>query len=1284
MAQIEVRHLEELAGTTIGKTAMGELLRRMVYATVAKSRPHLHFLAGATNGYPGWDGWVEVSYEEAGTWRTHRSVWEISTDKNFEAKFKRDFKDSKGKGLPNNWDRQDIVYVGVTLRSATPTRLRSIARSFDKSERSRWSGVVLLAADDIAQWLEKVPSAEDWATTELRIGNGRYGKSLEHWFASWSAQTDPRTAERLVSAGRDLAPIQNALKPDAEAVCTLQSDSVEEAIALVYCAVKTLDADEAALVFSGALVVTDDVLADRLSRETVPADAMPMVVVAPPATKHRKALVDAGYRVIQALGRSDEGANVLRFERASVSQFSAVLAEAMGIEQAEAEIQARSAGSSVSVWHIRNLFEQSAQPELPSWCTSADVDAIVAAIFAGAWNEDSTPDMAVMESLSGVPIAQLASSLVQYASCSMPLLELFGSTRMLVAPTSAFEFIRKQITRHHIERLVKVVAEVFSVITPAVQTRWKGEPLGIESRDPRKVLSNGLLDGLAESLLRIAVLGDPLAASGALAPFLDCQAFVDHQIRRLPGLGTDPRLLASLDRRLPYLLEAAPIPFLEALESLVQGDTEGVSTLMADESGIFGRSFHTGLLWGLEGLAWSPEYLSRVAHVLASLAEIDRGGQLGNRPSRSLCEIFLAWHPGTSATPQQRVETLRSLVDKHPNAAWQLLLNLLPGKKQTSHMTHRPKWRNLGQVNRRTMLRSEVNAAYAGYVQLTLDVAGNNASKLADIVSDYPNLPPHHRDQIEAALETAISSSANEEDLQRLWNKLNDLCNHHTSFADTEWALPAEKVSRLRTIADAIEFANPVVKHRWLFNDQFPTLPSPERSYEQVADELSRSRQEALREVLDIRGWGGVQELIRTSTYPYLVGNEVGRLDVSADALLEAIDAWHQDGSSAFEMAARSASVTRYGIAGEGWTACALQFAAEHRWKARWLALIVVDYPDEARTYEVVSELEPAAQQEYWKSRFSYIRVADSDVDVFSHAVDGFIAHGRAVELVDQNWSELPKLGYDKVLRVIDSFIEEVNAGMAPKGLGSIQHDVQHLFRWMRDQTQAKPSELAKRELALLPLLTSHGLEREELSVHVLLRESPEFFVEAVCALYKRDDGVDEDEGLSPEQRRNRAHSAFELLESWKSPPGLRNGAVDQAMLTEWVRQARESLRERHRSAIGDEQIGKVLYHVPNETSDGAWPAIAVRNLIEDLRSEHIEIGIGVECVNARGVTSRAMFEGGVQERQLAADWRRRADSLKLRWPRTAALCQDIAEKWKQHAEFEDLQAAKGRAKETR
>src|SRR5690606_11973730 len=162
-------------------------------------------------------------------------------------------------------------------------------------------------------------------------------------------------------------------------------------------------------------------------------------------------------------------------------------------------------------------------------------------------------------------------------------------------------------------------------------------------------------------------------------------------------------------------------PFLDALDSLVQGVPDQVATWLADESGIFGRSFHTGLLWGLEALAWSDDYLYRVALLLAKLDRLDLHGHPANRPRPSLGEIFLPWHPGTSCSPAVRAEVLAAIARDEPESAWALLLELLPGKRQTSNLTHRPKWRTLGQSDRNSILRSEVVEAYERYVQLTLD-----------------------------------------------------------------------------------------------------------------------------------------------------------------------------------------------------------------------------------------------------------------------------------------------------------------------------------------------------------------------------------------------------------------------------------------------------------------------------------------------------------------------------------------------------------------------------------
>ena len=43
---------------------------------------------------------------------------------------------------------------------------------------------------------------------------------------------------------------------------------------------------------------------------------------------------------------------------------------------------------------------------------------------------------------------------------------------------------------------------------------------------------------------------------------------------------------------------------------------------MQDDPGIFGECRHSGLLWALEGVAWSSEYFADAVSVLAGLAKI--------------------------------------------------------------------------------------------------------------------------------------------------------------------------------------------------------------------------------------------------------------------------------------------------------------------------------------------------------------------------------------------------------------------------------------------------------------------------------------------------------------------------------------------------------------------------------------------------------------------------------------------------------------------------------------
>jgi hypothetical protein len=113
---------------------------------------------------------------------------------------------------------------------------------------------------------------------------------------------------------------------------------------------------------------------------------------------------------------------------------------------------------------------------------------------------------------------------------------------------------------------------------------------------------------------------------------------------------------------------------------------------------------------------------------------------------------------------------------------------------------------------------------------------------------------------------------------------------------------------------------------------------------------------------------------------------------------------------------------------------------------------------------------------------------------------------------------------------------------------------------------------------------------------------------------------------------------------------------------------------EADRTDIAEEYIGRVLAHAPNDPVDQAWPHRAVRDVIEELVSDAVEEGIRVERFNMRGVVSKAVFEGGGEERAMAEQARNWA-TIVARWPRTSAMLRRIARMWDAEGNREDQRA---------
>jgi hypothetical protein len=233
-----------------------------------------------------------------------------------------------------------------------------------------------------------------------------------------------------------------------------------------------------------------------------------------------------------------------------------------------------------------------------------------------------------------------------------------------------------------------------------------------------------------------------------------------------------------------------------------------------------------------------------------------------------------------------------------------------------------------------------------------------------------------------------------------------------------------------------------------------------------------------------------------------------------------------------------------------------------------------------------------------------------------------------------------------------------------------LSHNVATLLDYIQAAGSVSDDRLGKLEWLFLPLL-GYG-SRPPVQLQRALSTDPAFFVEVVSLVYRSDQEQEADSTAADAEHVKRG---WELLHSWHVVPGSQaDKSIDVAALRSWITEARSQLAACGRKAVGDQHIGHVLRYAPANT-DEIWPPTAIRDLVEDLRSEDIETGIEIEVRNSGGVTVRGLTDGGAQERALVRRYRNYAKSVTDGWPRTAAMLNRIADAYERDARREDLHA---------
>ncbi len=353
---------------------------------------------------------------------------------------------------------------------------------------------------------------------------------------------------------------------------------------------------------------------------------------------------------------------------------------------------------------------------------------------------------------------------------------------------------------------------------------------------------------------------------------------------------------------------------------------------------------------------------------------------------------------------------------------------------------------------------------------------------------------------------------------------------------------------------------------------------------------------------------------------------------------------------------------------GESWATALLARAAGEKWGDEAVYRILSSLPQSMWTWKQAEAFGQKIDDLYWTRVYCHW-VNDKDELIFAiEKLLGALRATHAIMLIARARNqELPR---ELLLRTLSQAASEPWTGS--ENITMLRHSVVEIFKNLDDAGDIPDDVMARLEWGFLPLFRHSG--RRPLALQRALSSSPEFFVEALSAVYRpsKESGVEEAPPADPERASAIATQAYELLRGWRRVPGSSDdGVIDPVALEEWVKETRILCARVGRQAVGDIHIGQILAAAPSEP-DGVWPAIAVRELIEITRSREVERGVLTGVHNGKGASWRDMKAGGAPERALANHYRRCAAETALEWPRTAALLERIAKSYEQQGQWHD------------
>ena len=1250
---ITAEDLSRYANSYISRGVIPELVYHLVRQSISEGDV-CRIPYGDSINQQGLDGVVECTYNDLSFVPEGCSYWEIGTGVGSKKKATDDL--IKRTEQVAESVRRNTSFVFVTPRSSGSWEEAWLAEHAEDG----WKEIRIVDGVKLADWLREFPAIALWLATKIGIIPKESGITtpMEYWKENFCRGQDaaPLLPPSLYTATRENAcrALEEVFtgKQQCLFICPESEDGVNDFVAAYFASSK----DEKIKKYANQCLF----ISEPEAWKSIAGLRKPHILVADTELdldSERQDLrvfaENRGHRLVIPLfgSLSDPNAKVVKLPSPTQYQIEEILRN-----EKFSDIRARELAQigNRRLSALRRYIWGGSVPRYAKWDCADDIARVN---LLGRWSDRNSADVQVLENILEIEgrkgLGKLRSIL---SHADTPLARLDGKWR-IVPRGEVWNTLGNRLSDEDLEHFQEMALLVLGERDPKFdlpkEERYAANVLGKELK-----YSGRLRKGVAETLALMGSRPEKLEQCS----HGKAEAVAAYVVRNLLH-EADWERWAGLDPLMPLLAEAAPKVFLDAVEEALGdlGNTPFHAIFMQEGDGLFGGNYMTGLLWGLECLAWSHDYLARVAVILADLASIDPGGRYSNRPAQSFADIFLPWHLQTTASLDQRMVAIKVVLKEQPNVGWKLLLSLLPHSLGSTSGCYRPVWRNFIPADWEDgVLVSEYWAQIHMLAEFAAEMAHSDVERLMELMDRLSDLPQETQEVVLNHLMSDHILRMPEPERVIIWEKLDGLVRRHRKFSNAQWALPKETITKIEQIANDITPADLMLRYRYLFSESDHDLFDEKGKYEEQRERLDEKRRLALAEIMGDGDFARCLDFAQKTAMPYKVGQTLGGIAsdrVEAEILPSQLTADDE--------------VVKRVVAGFVWARFwqrGIQWVDEllkRNWETPLRAEFLLLLPFQGEIWERVSSyLGKSYEELYWKHvdvRMGVWKWEDPFV------IEKLIAYGRAGAVVTCLTYALDyEEGFDPdiVTRALIAVLEN------PQEIEQLErYDTVELIKRLQSSTGVDIEALYQIEMNFLP-----WFDRLSGDVPVALEKSlasdPAFFAEMIkYAFRSKNDSADSAEQKDA-QKQFLAERAYMLLNNWRSCPGIQeDGALNEEVFRNWVTEARRITEESGHDEIAQIELGKVLAYAPQDPG-GLWIHKAVAAVLNERTTGRMRFNFMIALMNQRGVYS---FSHGSKERELARGYREKAEALDIAgYTRFATTMRELADQYDADAERDE------------